>query len=109
MKVQGQGNAWTDDVSGTGSMMHNEDITQVLLADGWHKITPGSFKLRKTKSSPGVAFVTVEMLLHTIEQRNEFEPPIDRSAWIPHTVQLFPNQLHGVAYPTPTEPEGTEE
>ncbi len=61
-----------------GQMARNEQITAVLLQDGWHAIQ--DFQMLKTFKN--VPFIRFTMCLGDLD----------------HVVEVFPNSLYGVAY-----------
>jgi hypothetical protein len=80
-------------LAGESSQVHNENITKVLLVDGWHTIVPGSFKLYRTGNK--LPFIRFDTVLGGNESLGV--------GGIVHTLEIFPNALHGVAFPKPPE------
>lgn len=104
MKIEGEAESTIQSAyDGTSSMTHNKEVNAVLLQDGWHSVIPGSFKLFKTEAK--VPFVRFDLETAPVA-RYEHDRVIAK-----HTVEIFPQGLHGVAYPSePHSPStGNEE
>lgn len=92
MKVEGESEStMQSSYEGLSPQTHNKNVNAVLLQDGWHSIIPGTFKLHKTPVGE-VPFVRFQ--LHSA--------PVDigDTYYNPHTVEIFPMGLHGIAYPS---------
>ena len=89
MKIEGESDSTIQNAyEGESKQVHNNQVDAVLLQDGWHSVIPGSFKLHKTPAK--VPFVRFDLFCNPVGDNG-------KSVW--HTVEIFPQGLHGVAYP----------
>lgn len=93
MKIEGESDSTIQNAyEGESKQVHNNQVNAVLLQDGWYAVIPGSFKLHKTPAK--VPFVRFDLACNPGNQY----PDDDTKTRT--TIEIFPQGLHGVAYPT---------
>ena len=96
MKIEGEAESTIQAAyDGEAKQVHNKQVDAVLLQDGWHSVVPGSFALFKTPAK--VPFVRFDLAYKPTS------PEYPDS----HTVEIFPQGLHGVAYQSKTRSPST--